>query len=320
MSMQRVTLSLNLTALMLLASCSALSQQYPVKSVRIVTAGVGGAVDVVARLIAGGLTTNLKQQVIVDNRGSTVPAEIVAKALPDGYTLLLVANNLWTSALLRKTPPYDPVNDFAPVTLALSFPTLLFVNASVPANSVKEFIVLAKSRPGELNYVMTSPGASAHLAAELFKAMAGVNLTAVSYKNASTGIVDLVGGRVQLFFSAAGPLMPLVKSGKLKVLAMTSAKPSTLFPDLPTVAATLPGYEMTSSYCVFAPARTPTAIINLLNREIVRVLHSPESKVQIDNNGFELVASSSEELAAMRQTDIARVRKLIKDAGLPIED
>ena len=320
MRTQRLKVLMTSASLMLLASWPAFSQQYPTKSIRMVTAGFGGGNDVVARLIAHGLTNNLKQQVVVENRGSVVPGEVVSRAPPDGYTLLLGSNSLWTGALLRKTSPYDAMNDFAPVTLALSFPTLLFVNASVPGNSVKDFIAVAKSKPAELNYVMTSTGGSAHLAAELFKTMAGVNLTAVPYKNAGTGIVDLVSGRVQLWFSAAGPLMPHVKTGRLKLLAITSAQPSALFPGLPTVAATVPGYEMTSNYCVFAPAKTPAAIINFLNREIVRVLHSPEAKEQIDSNGFELVASSAEALASMRKADIARVRKLIKDAGLPLEN
>ncbi len=318
MPAQRLILVMTTTALMLLGAAPASSQQFPNKAIRLVTSGVGGGNDVTARLIASDLSNNLGQPVVVENRGSIVPGETVKNAAPDGYTLLFGTNSLWSGALLRKTP-YDPVKDFAPVAMTVSFPTIMAVSGTLPVTSVKDFIALAKAKPGEINYVMTSTGGSAHLASELFKSLAGINMTQVAYKNAGTGIADLISGRVHLFFSAAGPVMPHVKAGRLKALGVTTPKPSALFPDLPTVAATIPGYEMGATYCIFAPAKTPTAIITRLNREIVRTLNTPEAKEKYFSNGLDIVASSPEALAAMRKADIARLNKVIKDAGIPIE-
>ena len=319
MQAQRLILLTTSAALMVLGTVPAMGQKFPNKPIRIITSGVGGGNDITARLVAHGLTDSLGQQVIVENRGSSVvPGETVSKAAPDGYTLLLGTNSLWTGALLRKTP-YDPIKDFAPVAEAVSFPTIMAVSGTLPVNSVKDFIAMAKAKPGALNYMMTTTGGSAHLASELFKTLAGVNLTAISYKDTGTGIVDLIAGRVHLFFSAAGAVMTHARAGRLKALGITTAKPSALFPELPTVASVVPGYEIGASYCIFAPAKTPAAIITLLNKEIVRTLTTPEAKENFAKNGLEVVAGTPEALAALRKADVARVSKVIKDAGIPVE-
>ncbi len=316
----RFTHSMAFVSLMLTMMAPAIGQQFPTKPIRIFASGPGGGTDDTARLIARGLSKNIGQGVVIENRQCVLGADATAKATPDGYTLFVGTSCLWTSALLRRASPYDPVKDFTPITVAASFPTVMFINGQVPANSVKEFIALAKAKPGELNYVITSVGGSAHLAAELFRNMAGINMAQIPYKDVSVANTDLLTGRVDLFFSASGPLTAHVKAGKLKALGVTSAKPSALLPDLPTVASTVPGYEMDSNYCVFAPAKTPAATISFLNREIVKVLKSPESQQQLLKYGFELVASTSEELDTLRKSDITRVAKLIKDAAIPLED
>ncbi len=287
------------------------------KPIRIVTSGVGGGTDFVARQLAAGLTTNLGQQVLVENRGSSVvPGEIVSKASPDGHTLLITSGGiLWVLPFFQQVP-YDAVKDFAPVALTATFPAVLAINGALPVNSTKEFIALAKAKPASMNYVMTAEGGSAHLASELFNHMAGVKIMAVGYKNTATAISDLISGQIQMFFSAAGPMMPHVKTGRLKVLAVTSAKPSSLVPDVPTVASVVPGYEMEAVYCLFAPANTPAAIINKLNQEVVKLLNQPDAKSKFLAAGIEPAPSTPAELGALRKADIARMAKLIKDAGI----
>src|SRR5688572_22193939 len=224
-------------ALMLLVAGGAWGQSYPVKPIRIVTPGSGGAADFAARLIAPGLTAALGQQVIVDNRSSTIiPGEIVSKAPPDGYTLLIFGAPFWIGPLLEKTP-YDPVRDFQPITAAVRQPNILVVHPSLPVKSVRELIVLAKARPGVLNYASVATGSSSHLAGELFKAMAGVSLVRVPYKGSGAAMVALVSGEVEVSFASAGTVAGAVRSGRLRALAVTTAHPSPLVPGLPTVAA-----------------------------------------------------------------------------------
>jgi tripartite-type tricarboxylate transporter receptor subunit TctC len=304
-------------AAIVLGAHAAHGQLQPNKPIRLVTSGIGGGTDFAARLLASGLTASLGQPVIVENRGSSVvPGDSVAKASPDGHTLLVTSGGiLWVMPLFQKVP-YDAVKDFSPVTLMAGFPSVLTINASVPATTVKEFIAVAKAKPGALNHVMTAEGGSAHLSAALFNVMAGVNIVPVPYKNTGTAITDLISGQVQVFFSASGPIMQHVKAGRLKALAITSARASALLPDLPTLAATLPGYDMEAVYCIFAPAKTPAAIINRLNQEIGRVLGQTEVREKFLASGIEPRASTPEELGALRKSDITRMGKLIKDAGI----
>lgn len=292
---------------------------YPSKVIRIVTPATGGGSDVLARMIAPGLTASLGQQVIVDNRGA-IASEIVAKAAPDGYTLLGNGSPLWLLPLLRANTPWDGVRDFAPITLAVSSPSMLVVHPSVPVKSVKELVALAKARPGELNYAAGTLGATPHLAGELFRVMAGVKIVRVPYKGSGPGLIGVMTGEVEFMFPGAASAWGFVKQGKLRGLAICSAKPSDLFPGLPTVAASgLPGFESVSPQTIVAPARTPAAIVNRLNQEIVRILHSAEVKERLSNSGIQVVGSSPEELAATMKSDIARVGRLIKDAGIRAE-
>lgn len=303
--------------LTLVCSQVAVAQLQPNRPIRIVTSSLGGGTDFASRMLATSLTESLGRTVIVDNRGSGVlPGQVASKATPDGHTLLLITGGIaWVLPLFQKVP-YDPIRDFVPVSLIASFPAVMAINASVPANSVGEFIRLAQSRPGALNYVMTAPGGSAHLAGELFKFMAKVNLTPVPYKTTGTAVTDLIGGRVEMFFSAAGPIMPHVKAGRLKALAVSSSKPSALLPDLPTVAATVPGYSLEGYYCLFAPAGTREEVVRFLNREVMRVLQDDSVRGKFLAAGVEPRGSAPEELGALREADMAKMANLIRETGL----
>jgi tripartite-type tricarboxylate transporter receptor subunit TctC len=290
-------------------------QNYPNKPIRVVTTGAGGGNDFVARLLAQGLTVSLGQQVIIDNRAVIIAPEIVLEAPPDGYTLLVHSNSLWLQSLLRNTL-YDSIRDFSPVILAARAPNILVVHPSVTANSVKELIALAKAKPGALNYAASGVGGPTHLAAELFNHMAGVNIVRISYKSSSQETAELIGGQVQLTFGSAASVSPHVKSGKLRALAVTTAQPTTLFPGLPTVAASLPGYEAVTLNGVFTPAKTPEAIINQLNQEIVRILNRPDVKEKLFHSGVEAGGGSPEQLAVEVKSEIATMGKVIKDAGI----
>lgn len=304
--------------MMLLGAGTGSGQAFPNKPIRIVTSGIGSNADFVARLIAQGLTASLGQQVIVDNRTSAggIMQEIVAEAPPDGYTLLLTSAYLWILPLMQKMR-YDPVRDFSPITLAVRTVNIIVAHPSLPVNSVKELVALAKTEPGKLNYGTTVTGSSNYLAVELFKAMSGVNMVRINYKNVAMALNDLIGGQVQLMFATSGSVTPHVKSGKLRALAVTSAQPSSTFPELPTVAASgVPGYESVSITGIYAPVKTPAAIINQLNKEIVRFLNQANVKEKFFNVGVETVASSPEQLAATMKSDMARMGKLIRDAGI----
>jgi tripartite-type tricarboxylate transporter receptor subunit TctC len=292
------------------------AQSYPNKPVRVICAGVGGGADVSARLLAPGLSEGLGQQIVIDNRPSgVIPGEIAAKAAPDGYTLLLYNNTVWVGPLIQRAS-YDAVRDFAPITLTNQAPNILVVHSALPVKTVKQLIALAKARPGQLNYATGSTGASNHIAAELFKSMAGVDMVRIPYKTGSQESAALISGEVQLMFASAS-MTPYVRSGRLRALAVTSPSPSPLFPGLPTIAsAGLPGYESGSIYALFAPIGTPAAIISRVNRDSARVLHTPEIKERFFRAGMEAVGSSPEELGATIKSDIARVSKLIKDAGI----
>lgn len=320
MSIQFFFSVISTLGLIALGVSPASGQEYPAKPMRIVTPGIGGSSDFSARLIAQGLTVNLGQQVIVDNRPTgVIPGEIVSKAPPDGYTLLLAGGSFFIGPLMQKTP-YDPVKDFSPISLTTTQPNVLVVHPSLPVKSAKDLIVLARARPGALNYSMAGAGSSGHLAAELFKAMAGIDVVRINYKGAGAALSDLVAGQVHLTFATAGSVAPLIKSARLKALAVTSGQPSVLFPGLPTVAAAgLPGYETVSNLGIFAPAKTPDSIINRLHREIVRVLSRGDIKEKLLNAGTEAVGSSPEQFAATIKSEITRLGKVIRDAGIGVD-
>ena len=317
MLMNRIAISVLAAVVALFQAGIAAGQNYPNKPIRIVTTAPGGTLDFAARLIGQGLTTSLGQPVIVDNRTATVvPGDIVSKAAPDGYVLLLGASTFYIGPLIEKAP-YDPVRDFAAVTLVARAPNVMVVHPSVPVSSVAEFIALVKAKPGALNYGSTGIGSSGHLAGELFKYMARVNFVHVPYKSSAAAASDLLGGNVQLAFNNPASVTPLIKAGKLKALAVCSAQPSPLLPGLPTVSASgLPGYESGAIYGLWAPARTPAAIIKLLNQEVVRILNTPDAKAKFFNVATENVGSTPEQLATAMQSERARMGKVIKEAGI----
>ncbi len=306
-------------SMMVLGAGPVSGQNYPNKHIRIVTATPGGTLDFGARLIAQGISGPLGQAVIVDNRG-LIAAEIVAKAPPDGYTLIYYTSPFWLTPFLRDNVRWDPVKDFAPISLTDRAPNFLVVHPSVAAKSVKELIALAKASPGELNYAGASVGSSAHLSAELFKAMAGVDIVSIHYKGGGPSLNALIAGEVQVMFSPSGSVMPYLKTGRLRALAVTSAVPSAMFPELPTVAASgLPGYEAVTIVGIFAPTGTPAAIINLLNREIVQCLKRADVKEKFFKLGVETVGSSPGQFAAKMKLEMVKWGKVIKDAGVRAE-
>jgi len=301
-----------------LIAATAHAQSFPTKPVRMIASGVGGAGDFAARLIANGLTARLGQQVIVDNRpGGIVPGEIVAKAPPDGHTLMFVGIVIWLSPFMRSATPFDPVRDFAPITLAVTVPNVLVVHPGLGVKSVAGLIALAKEKPGALNYATSGAGNSNHIAGELFKAMAGVDLVQVNYRGAPLALNDLLSGRVQAMFATVTAAAPHVASGKLTALAVTSAQPSALMPGLPTIAdAGVPGYQSSATLGALAPAATPAAIVNLLNREMVRVLNAQENRDRLLRAGMEVIASSPQQFAAAIKADMAHTGKIIRQAGI----
>ncbi len=291
-------------------------QEYPNKPVRIVLGPAGSGDDFTTRIVAQGISGPLGQPVIVDNRGSgIIAAELVSKATPDGYTLHLNGSAFWNNPLLRQVR-YE-VNDFSPISLIERSVFIVAVHPSVPFKSVKELIDAAKAKPGQLNYSSGATGASAHLASELFKSMAGVNIVRVAYKGGGAAITGLLGGEVQMSIFDATLIMPHAKAGKLRALAVTTAQPTALVPGLPTVSASgLPGYEAAGLLGIYAPAKTPVAVINRLNQEIVRVLNLPDVKEKFFNAGVEVVGSSPQEFAATIKSESAKIAKVIKDAGI----
>ena len=295
----------------------ATAQDYPSRPIRIVTAAPGGGSDFTSRQIAQGISGPLGQPVIVDNRGpGFIAGEVLNKALPDGHTLLVNGGSTWITPLLQKAP-YDVVRDFLPLSLLTREVNIAAVHPAVPVQSVRELVDLAKSRPGNLNYSLSGVGGPQHLGAELFKSMAGVNIVGVPYKGTVPAVTAAVSGEVQLTIADAGLVGPLAKSGKLKSLAVTSAEPSALAPGLPTVAASgIPGYEWVSLTGIWAPAKTSGAIISRLNQEIVRVLSRADVRERFFNAGADTVGTSPENFAAIIKSEIAKMSKVIKDAGI----
>ena len=300
-----------------LGADAASAQDYPSKTIRILAAGAGSGGDFTARLIAPGLAAGLGQPVIVDNRAGSLPAsEAASKSPPDGYTLLVNGASLWVIPLVQKVP-YDVVRDFSPISLVERGILTIAVHPSLPVKSIKELIALAKAKPGELNYASGAPGGPTHIATELFKSMAGVNIVAVPYKGTTPAVTALITGEVQMTIVDAFLVTPHVKSGKMRALAVTSLEPSALAPGLPTVAAAgLPGYEATPMTGILAPAKTPAAIINRLNQEVVRVLNRPEVKERFFNTGVGVIGSTPEQFAATLKSEIAKAGKIIRDAGI----
>ncbi len=312
-------------ALVFAAVSSAVAQPYPVKSVRMLIGfPPGGGTDIVGRIVAQKLSEALGQQVVADNRGGAagqIAAELVYKAPSDGYTIMM-AHIAAISILPSIVPklPYDPQKDFAPISLAAIAPNLLVIHPSVPARSVKELIALAKARPGQLQYASPGAGTVQHLAAELFKLQAKVDILHVPYKGSGQSIVDLVAGQVHIDFDSIPPVINHVKQGKLRALAVTSEKRFSLLPDIPTVnEGGVSGFDMSTWWGLMAPAAVSKDIITRLHAETINVLKQPDVKERIANVGAETVGSSSEEFANFIRSERVKYARIVKEANIRIE-
>ncbi|HEX2825932.1 MAG TPA: tripartite tricarboxylate transporter substrate binding protein [Burkholderiales bacterium] len=299
-------------------------EPYPVRPVRTVVAfAAGGGTDIVARSLAARLSSRFGQQFVVDNRpgaGGTTGIELVAKAQPDGYTLLVVSSSFAANAALRKTS-YDPVNGFQPISLLTRQALLVLVHPSVPASSVKELIALARAKPGVLSYGSSGNGGIQHLATEMFKNMANVDLVHVPYKGTAPALTDLMAGQIQMAMLSIVGSLPQVRSGKLRALAVSSASRSEAAPDIPTVAeAGVPGYAFYGWYCLLAPAKTPRSIVSALNAGVVSALQSPDMRDRLAADGSTAVGSSADELGAHIRNEIARLTKLVAQAKIRVDD
>jgi len=310
--MKRINLWVLSVAMMILWPGLASGQDYPTKVIRLVTANAGNVADFATRLIAEKISVSLNTPVIVENRG-LLAMDIVARARPDGYTLLSYGTGFYVMPLLQSTS-WDPVNDFVPIAMLARSPGILTVNTSVPAKTVKELIALAKAKPGELFHGTVLPGFPPTLGMELFKEMAGITMTPVPYKGTAQMLVSMIGGEIQVATPGGSAVWPHVHSGRLRALAVGSSKPTPLAPGLPTVADAggLPGYENQADIGLFAPAKTPDAIIKRLNLAVAKALGEEDVKSRLFNAGAEGIITSPEEFAAMMKSDLARNTKLIK--------
>jgi tripartite-type tricarboxylate transporter receptor subunit TctC len=300
--------------LTLVAAAGAWAQEkYPVKPVRIVTAAPGSNHDWGARLTAQELTRRLGQRVLVDNRGSIAIDYAAREAAPDGYTLLFYGATVWLQPFLNKVG-WDPVADFAPITLAMSSPNVLVVHPSLPVRTVQALVALAKARPGELNYSAGGGGSTPHMAAELFKHLSQTRIQRIHYKGSGPSMIGLLSGEAQLMFAALGPITPHVRQGKVRAIAVTTPKRTPLMPELPAVAETLPGYSAEATIGFFAPRRTPPALVSHLQREIAQALKSADPNV-VANAGIEIVAGTPEEFAAFIKSEMERMGAVIRSGS-----
>ncbi len=291
---------------------------FPTKPVRILTTEAGGSSDTYVRIIAPAVTNRWGKQVIVDNRPGIIAIETLIRAQPDGYSLLCFASALWIGPMMGRGT-YDPFRDVMPITLALSAPLVLAVNASLPAKSVSELIALAKARPGTLSYGSGGQGSGLHLAGELFKSMAGVDILRVPYSSASPATTATITGEVSMIFATVSAVGQHVKSGRLRLLGVGSLKSSLLVPNLPTIASTVPGFDAMLIQGFFAPAKTPPALITKLQRDITAALAEPEVRDKFLVVGAETVGSAPQELSKAMKLDVARYSNILKAGGIKTE-
>jgi len=298
------------------------AQSFPSRPIRmIVPSTPGGSVDTLARAIGSRLSEKFGQQVVTDNRagaGGVIAGELTAKAPPDGYTLMMgTVASLAANVSLHKKLPYDPLRDFAPVTLAATQNLMLVVNPSLQAKNVKELIALARAKPGQITFASAGSGAGGHLSGELFKLLAGVDMLHIPYKGVAPALVDVISGQVSLTFPSLISALPQVKSGKVRALAVTGAKRSQATPDLPTLQeAGVPGYESATWYGVVAPTATPRDIITKLNSEIVAIMKQPELRDRLAADGADPLGSTPEAFGLHLKSEIAKWAKVVKAAGL----
>ncbi len=311
------------TAMMAMLPFAVGGQSYPTKPVRlIVPFGAGGPGDAIGRMIGKKLTESFGQPVVIDNRsGATtiIGTEIAAKSPPDGHTLLLISTTHAVNPSLFKKLPYDPIKDFAPITLITATPFMLGVHPSVPTSSVAELIALARNKPGTLNYGSSGAGSSIHLTTELLKAAANIQLTHVPYKGSGPAFIDLIGGQIQLLFSSTVSTLPHVKSGKVRGLAITSLKRAVALPDIPTIAETYAGFESSSWFGLLTPAKTPPTVIDRLLKDTRTALKSNEVNQALRSQGAEPGGLSSAEFGAYFQAEIKKWAGVVKSAGIQLD-
>ena len=299
---------------------NAAAQTFPTRPIRLISPfPPGGGSDILCRILGQAVSKSIGQPVLVDNQpgaNTIVGVDIVAKAAPDGYTLVMASSSHTVNATLYAKLPHDSIRDFAPVSLLASTPYIVAIYPGLQATTIKELIALARAKPGQLSYPSAGTGNPSHLSAELFASMAGVNLLHVPYKGTSPGVVDLIAGRHALVITTVLSVAPFIKSGKLRALAITSETRSPAMPDLPTVIESgLPGYEVSSWNGVLAPAGTPRPVVNRLHSEFVKSLSAPEVKELFTTQGILPIGNTPEQFAAILQTDIARWAKVIKATG-----
>lgn len=306
-----------------MGSLPAQADAFPSRPIHLVVGyAAGGSTDQIARIVGQKLSEELGQPVVIDNKpgaGATIASDFVAKSAPDGYTLFMstIANTINTT--LYRRLPFDFERDFAPVSLVATVPNVLVVNPSVPANTVQEFIALAKKNPEKLYFASSGSGSSIHLSGELFNMVAGVKLTHVPYKGSAPAVVDLMSGQVQAMFDNLSSSLPYIKAGKLRALAVTSATRSPAAPDIPTMAeAGLPDCEVLSWFALVAPAKTPQPIIDKLNTALVKLLADPSTKQQFDNIGADPASSTPAALAALISSETAKWAKVVKTSGAEV--
>jgi len=311
-------------ALMAIAGTTVAQQNYPNKPIHFIVAfPPGGGNDVLARLVGQKLTESWGQQVIVENRpgGNTIiGTEALAKSAPDGYSIMVMSSTHVIVPQLQKGVPYNPIRDFAPVATLDSQEFVLVVHPSLPANTLQEFIALAKSKPGQLNYATTGSGGVQHLATELFSLTTGVKMSHVPYKGSAPALTDLVGGQVQVHFAVPYPAIPFIKSGRVKAIAISGDVRLAALPQVPTFKeAGLPGYDVKWWHGILAPAGVPRPVIDKLSAEVAKILAMPDTKEKLLAQGLEPFISSPDQLAALMKADMAKWGKVIKDANIKMD-
>ncbi len=315
------------TAFALLASAAvpcAQAQTYPTRPIRLVVSfAAGGGVDLVARLIGQKLSEAWSQQVVIDNRpgaGGNVSAEMVAKSPPDGYTIYMSSASVVVNASLYKSLPYDPLKDFAPVTLLVNAHNVLVAHPSLPAKNIRELIALAKKAPGQINYASTGSGSSGHLAMELFRSMAGIELTHVPYKVIGQTTADLLSGQVSLWFPTMPGVLQHIKGGRMMALGVSGSRRAPVLPNVPTIAeAGVPGYDASTWYPLLAPAGTPAAIIEKMNAQLVTILATGDVREKLQAQGIEPVGSSPAQLGAHLKSEMVKWEKVVRLSGAKVD-
>ena len=307
-----------------IAAAAASAQEYPARPIRIVVPTLaGGSADILARLIGAKLHERWGQPVVVENRGGAgqmIGADIVAKSAADGHTILLPTVTYTTSAATQTRLPFDPVNDLAGVTMVGEGPFLVTVHPSLPVKTLKDLIALAKSKPGHLNYASSGTGSILHLVTEVFAAGARIKLVHVPYKSIAPAVTETVGGHVPMMFGSLPSVLPQVKAGRLRALAVSTAKRSSFVPELPTVAeAGVPGFEARQWWGVFAPAKTPRPVVAKLNGEIHKILAAADVKSRLADEGAEPVVTTPEAFGAIVKSDIAKWKKVVADLNLKLD-